>query len=106
MAALGLDAMRRAGQQLDDLRLVEVAVAAADAQADVLSQQCTADEDGLAVNTGNAAAVVAEIGNGGFEFFHHDKKSRAPASVDPGALGFTKKDALKRYLRFQAPEAS
>jgi hypothetical protein len=83
----------RAGQQFDDLRFVEITVPAANAQTHVFARQGAADEDSLAVNAGNAATVVDEIGDLGFEFFHHYKKYRAPASADPGAPGFGKKDA-------------
>ena len=37
------------------------------AQHDLLAQQRAADEDGLAIDAGHATAVVAEVGDGGFE---------------------------------------
>ncbi len=58
-----LDALGRSRQQRLDARFVETAMARADAHDGAFAGQCARDEHGLAVDTGDAATVVGQIGD-------------------------------------------
>jgi hypothetical protein len=60
MGAARFDAVRRRGQDPDELRLIELTAAAQYPQPYPLAGQRTGDEDDLAVDAGDAAAVVRE----------------------------------------------
>src|SRR5580693_7458536 len=61
MRAPRYDPIGRWHEHLDEPGLVEVPPALEHAKAHPLPRQCSVDEDGLAVDPGNTAAVVGEI---------------------------------------------
>ncbi len=70
MRAARLDAVGRARQQRLDACFVEVAMARGHADDRTLARQRAGHEHGLAVDTGDAAAVVRKIGDFDFVCLH------------------------------------
>src|SRR6185312_14137808 len=119
MPAQRLDPVRRSDDHLDHVGFVEMAMALAQLRDHRLAEQGAADEDRLAVNPGHAAAIVAEVGDVGFERLwrngvgsgHERGRWRLAADYHRSA-GFTPRDAARRpwfsrrYFFCQAPAAS
>jgi hypothetical protein len=70
MDATRLGSLGRAGDEFGNFRFVVIAVPLAHAQAHRFAGKRTSDEDGFAVDTGNATAIVADVDDGGLELGH------------------------------------
>ena len=79
MRTARFDPLRRADDDLFRLRLVVVAVALHAAETHAFARQGAADENGLAFDAGNAAAVVGKVGDVDFDALHGIRKAKAPA---------------------------